>query len=128
MIAGDMDQRLRYPVDERLGADEAMVGQHVGAPRHMLAAAKTDFKMQRTCLPEQTLRGNFANFGHRDLRQHRVDQILLPRPPRLALRSAVKAVEGGGIAGFVRRHGAPVSAARRGRQAPPAHIRLRARP
>ena len=48
MVARHMHQRLRDAVEERLGADEAMVGQHVGAPRHMLAATETDLEMQRS--------------------------------------------------------------------------------
>ena len=85
MIAGDMNQRLRDPIDKGLGANEAMIGQHVGAARHMLAAAETNFEMQRTWLSEQTLRGNFANIRHRNLRQQRIDQLLLPGAQRLAL-------------------------------------------
>src|SRR3546814_14812294 len=97
-----------------------MIGQHVGAPRHMLAAAKTVLEMERTVAAEKPCGGHLALGRNRDLRQHGIDQILLPRAQRLALRSAVEAVEGGRVAGFMRRHGARVSAAGRGGQGPPA--------
>src|SRR3546814_19290548 len=57
MIAGDMDERLCDAVDEGFGADEAMVGQHVGARRPMLAAAEADFEMQRAVVTAQLLAG-----------------------------------------------------------------------
>src|SRR3546814_6691754 len=86
----------------------------------MLTAAETDLEMERTVSAEKPCGCHLALCRNRDLRQHSIDQILLPRAQRLALRSAVEAVEGGRVAGFMRSHGARVSAARRGRQAPPA--------
>src|SRR3546814_21060533 len=76
-IARDMDERLRHAVDEGLGADEAMIGQHVGAPRHMLAAAEADLEMERTVAAEKPCGGHLALGRNRDLRQHGIDQILL---------------------------------------------------
>src|SRR3546814_20152195 len=119
--------RLLHPIVERLGSSEAMGGRLGGAPRHMLAAAKTDFKMERTVAADQPRGGHLAFGRNRDLRQHRIDQIPLASAQRLALRSAVKQVEGGGGAGFMRSHGAPVSAAWRWRHAPPPTIRPTAR-
>ena len=77
-----MDQRLGDAVDERLAADEAVVGQHVGARGEVLAAAEADLEMQRAVVPEQALGGDRAFRGHRDLRQQRVDQRLLPGAQR----------------------------------------------
>jgi hypothetical protein len=62
-VAMHMDQRLRDAVEERLAADEAMIGQHVGALRHMLAAAEADLEMQRARLAEQALGGDRAFVG-----------------------------------------------------------------
>ena len=85
MVARDMDQRLRHPVDEGLGTDKPVIGQHVGTSRHMLAAAETDFEMQRTILSEQACRRHVAFDRNGDLRQQRIDQILLTRTQGLAL-------------------------------------------
>src|SRR3546814_21070073 len=74
---------------------EAVIGQHVGAHRHMRAAAETDLEMQRTIVAEQTLRANFAAIRHRDARQQAVDQLLLPGAQGLALGAAIEAVERG---------------------------------
>src|SRR3546814_8370607 len=54
MIPRDMDEGLRDAIHKGFGADEAVIGQHVGAHRHMLAAAETDLEMQRTIVAEQT--------------------------------------------------------------------------
>ena len=104
VIARDMDQRLRHPVHERLAADEAVVGQHVGAGGEVLAAAEADLEMERAVMPEQALGGDGAFRRHRDPRQQPVDEPLLPRAQRLALGAPVEPVEGGRIAGFVRGH------------------------
>ncbi len=73
-----MDQRLGDAVHERLAADEAVLGQHVGARGHVLAAAEADLEMQRALIVEQALGGDRPLGRHRDLRQQRVDQRLLP--------------------------------------------------
>src|SRR3546814_16778639 len=83
---------------------------------------------ERTVAAEKPCGGHLALGRNRDLRQHGIDQILLSRAQRLALRSAVEAVEGRRVAGFMRRNGARVSAARRGAPTPPAHVPPRARP
>ncbi len=97
MVARQMNQRLRDAVDEGLGPDEAMVGQHVGAGGHMLAAAEADLEMQRTRLSlgvaEQPRRAHLALCRYRYLRQQIVDQILLARAQRSALRPAIEPVE-----------------------------------
>src|SRR3546814_17009555 len=79
---------------------------HVGARRHMLAAAEADFEMQRAVVTEQRLGGHRSLGRHRDLRQQAVDQLLLAGAQGLALGAAIKAVEGGRVAGFVSGHGA----------------------
>src|SRR3546814_6653831 len=90
-----------------------MVGQHVGARRHMLAAAEADFEMLRAVVTEQRLGGHRSLGRHRDLRQQAVDQLLLAGAQGLALGAAIKAVEGGRVAGFVSGHGARPSRAAR---------------
>src|SRR3546814_10785725 len=50
---------------------------HVGAPRHMLAAAEADLEMERTVAAEKPCGGHLALGRNRDLRQHGIDQILL---------------------------------------------------
>ena len=101
-----MRQRLRHAVDERFGADEAVVGQHVGALGHVLAAAEADFEMQRAIEAEQAFRRHRTIRGYRDLRQQFVDQFLLRRAQRLALAATIQPVEGGGVAFFKCAHGA----------------------
>ncbi len=56
MLVADMAERGRDAVEERLAADEAVVGQHVGAIGEMLARAEADLEMQRTVLAEQARR------------------------------------------------------------------------
>ena len=46
-------ERGRDAVEERLRADEAVVGQHVGAVGEMLARAEADFEVQRPVVAEQ---------------------------------------------------------------------------
>jgi hypothetical protein len=79
----------------------------------MLAATETDLEMQRSPgsfgIAEQQCRCDRPFGRNRDLRQKRVDQILLPRAQGLALRAPVKAVERRRIAGFISRHAARVS-------------------
>ena len=106
MIARDMDQGLRHPVDEGLCADEAMIGQHVRAGCHMLPAAESDLEMQRAVLPEQAFRRHRAFQGHSNLRQQLIDQVLLPGAQWLALGTPVETVDRGRVARFVRSHGA----------------------
>ena len=45
----------RDAVEERLAADEAMIGQQVGAIGEMLAAAEADLEVQRAVVAEQSL-------------------------------------------------------------------------
>src|SRR5690606_42056130 len=99
MIAADVDQSLRDTVEERLGTDKSMIGQHVRARCHMLAAAKADLEMQWACLPEQALRRHFAFLGHGNLRKQMVDKILLSRAQGLPLGAAVETVQCGRVAG-----------------------------
>ena len=55
MLVADMGERGRDAVEERLGADEAMIGKHVGAVGEMLARAEADLEMQRPVVAEQAL-------------------------------------------------------------------------
>jgi glutathione S-transferase len=73
----NMAERGRDPVEERLAADEAMVGQQVGAVGEMLARAEADLEVQRPVVAEQGARADLAFGRHGDLRQQAVDQLLL---------------------------------------------------
>ena len=56
MPVADVAKRGRDSVEERLAADEAMVGQHVGAVGEVLARAEADLEVQRTVVAEQARR------------------------------------------------------------------------
>ena len=62
-------QRADDAVEERLAADEAMVGEQVGAIGEMLAAAEADFEMKRPLIAEQAGGVDRSRLGHRDRRQ-----------------------------------------------------------
>ena len=100
-----MGQCLRDAVDERLAADEAMIGQQVGTVSKMLTAAEANLQVQRLILSEQPLRRNLAIGRNRDGRQKRIDQLGLPLAQLVPARPAVQPVECRRIAGFVRGHG-----------------------
>ena len=55
MLVADVAERRRDAVEERLGADEAVIGEHVGAVGEMLARAEADLEMERAILAEQSL-------------------------------------------------------------------------
>jgi hypothetical protein len=50
-----MAERLGNAVEEGLAADEAVIGQQVGAIGEMLAAAEADLQMERAIVTEQPL-------------------------------------------------------------------------
>ena len=52
-LVADMAERLGDAVEERLAADEAMIGQQVGAIGEMLAAAEADLEVKRAIVAEQ---------------------------------------------------------------------------
>ena len=110
IIARDVNERLGDAVEERLGADEAVVGQHVGPLGEMLAAAEADLEMQRRRVAEQPLGGDRPFLRHAHLRQQMLDQILLPLAQGPPLAAAVEPVECRRIAGFVRGHAPPARA------------------
>ena len=56
MLVADMAERRGDAVEERLAADEAVVGQQVGAIGEMLARAEADLEMERPVVAEQALR------------------------------------------------------------------------
>jgi len=99
-----MGERGGDPIHERLAADEAMVGEQVGAVGEMLAAAEADLEMERAILAEQRARRDVALGRHFDLRQEGVDQILLALAQLVPARPPVEAVEGERVAGFERSH------------------------
>ena len=53
MLVADVAERRGDAVEERLAADEAMIGQQVGAIGEMLARAEADLEMERPVLAEQ---------------------------------------------------------------------------
>ena len=73
-VAMHMRQSRGDAVEERLTADKAMIGQHVGAEGHMLAAPETDFEMERAIIAEQSLRRYGAIGRHRYLGEQIVHQ------------------------------------------------------
>ena len=92
------------PLRNGSAADEAVVGQQVGAVGEMLARAEADFEVQRPVVAEQARRVDLALRRHRDLRQQRVDQLLLALAQLVPARPAVEPVERGRVAGLVRGH------------------------
>ena len=72
-------------VEEGLGADEAVVGEHVGAVGEMLAGAEPDLDMKRAVFSEQARGGDLAFRRHFDLREKPLQQVLLRRLPDGAL-------------------------------------------
>ena len=107
MLLADVRERGGDSVEERLGADEAVVGKHVGAVGEMLARAKADLEMERPFVPEQPPRRDLAFGRHLDLWQQLVDELLLALAQLVPARAAVQPVEGQRVAGFERGHGAP---------------------
>ena len=55
-LVADVAERGGDAVEERLGADEAVVREHVGAVRKMLARAEANFEMERATVAEQSRR------------------------------------------------------------------------
>ena len=78
MLVADVAERGGDAVEERLGADEAVVGQHVGAVGEMLARAEADLEMQRAVIAEQAARAvTSPSAGTAICGQQVVDQLLL---------------------------------------------------
>ena len=50
MAVADMRERPDHPVKEGLGADEAVIGQQVGAIGKMLSGAEADLEMERAII------------------------------------------------------------------------------
>src|SRR5205809_513704 len=104
MLVADVSKRCRDTVQERLGADEAMIGQHVGAVGKVLAGAEPNLKMQGPIIAEQASCAHFAFRGNGDLREQRLHQFLLTLAQFVAARPAVKTIERERIAGLVCSH------------------------
>ena len=97
MLVADAAQRGGDAVEEWLAADEAVIGQQVGAIGEMLARAEADFEMERAVVAEQASGRQLAFFGHRDLWQQIFDQRRLRRAQFVPARAAVEAVDRGGV-------------------------------
>ena len=110
-LSSHMGQRLRHAVEERLGTDEAVVGQQVGAVGEVFAAAEADLEMQRADLRRTGARPSPGLPPARRSAAAAVDQFLLPGAQRLADGAAVEPVERGRIAVLVCCHAALARAA-----------------
>ena len=66
VAVADVAERGGDAVDERLAADEAVVGEQIGAESEMLARAEADFEVERAVIAEQGARCDFAIRRHRD--------------------------------------------------------------
>ena len=77
MLVAEVAESGGNAVEERLRADEAMVGKHVGAVGEMLARAEADLEMQRPVVAEEAPRGDLALTRQFEFRQQPFDQLLL---------------------------------------------------
>ena len=101
MLVANAAERGGDAVEERLAADEAMIGQQVGAVGEMLARAEADFQVERAVVAEQAPRGQLAIVGDRDRGKQHFDQRRLRRAQLVPARAAVEAVDGGGVGAMV---------------------------
>ena len=97
-----MGQRGRDPVEEGLAADEAVVGEQVGAIGKMLARSEADLEMERPVVAEQTRRGDVALGGDGEPGQQRFDERGLLGAQFMPGRAAVEAIDGGRVGGHGR--------------------------
>ena len=79
MPVADMAERADHAVEERLGADEAVIGQQIGAIGEMLAGAEADLEMERAVVAEQGARIDRPFVRHAQRRQQSLDQSRLAR-------------------------------------------------
>ncbi len=93
----DMAERAGDAVEEGLGADEAVIGEQIGAVGEMLAGAEADLEMERPLVAEQDAGIDRPFVGHAQRRQQRLDQRRLAGAQRAALGAAVEAADGGGV-------------------------------
>jgi hypothetical protein len=108
MLVAHVRKRRGYAIDERLGADEAVIGKHVSTVREMLARAKPNLEMEGAIVTEQAAGTDLAVGGDFDLREEVVDEFLLTFAQLVTAGPSVETVQGQGIAGLVCRHaGAP---------------------
>ncbi len=104
MAVADMAEGADDSVEERLAADEAVIGQEVGAKSEMLAGAEADLQVKRPAIAEQCQAVDRPLFWNAQRRQQLVDQLRLPGPKLVPGPAAVKALQGRRIA-----HGAPIA-------------------
>ena len=93
MPVADVAERGRDAVEERLGADESVVGEHVRAVGEMLARAEADLQMERAVVTEQRARRDLALGWNLDLRQEALDQLLLTLAELVPARPSIEPVE-----------------------------------
>src|SRR5439155_24749911 len=104
MPVPDMRERGGDAVQERLGANEAVIGEHVGALGEVLARAEANLEVQWTVVAEQAPRRNLAFRRYCNLREQLIHELLLALAQFVPARPAVKPVEGQRIARFERGH------------------------
>src|SRR3546814_17064396 len=93
-----MAERGDDAVQEGFAADEAMVGQQVGAIGEMLPAAEADLEMQGAVVAEQAGGGDLSLLRDGVGGEQGVDQLLLHVAEIVPGLAAVEAVVGGGLA------------------------------
>src|SRR5689334_19707948 len=96
----DVAKGGRNAIQEGLGTDKAMIGQHVGAIGEMLARAESDLEMERAIFAEQPGGADLALERNLDCRKQSLDQLLLALAQLVTARPTVKAVEREGVAGL----------------------------
>ena len=94
----DMAERAGDAVEERLDADEAVIGQQIGAIGEMLAGAEADLEMERAIVAEQAAGRRSAPRPARSSAGSSVStSAACPARSGRPLRAAVEAADGGGI-------------------------------
>ena len=109
MAVADVPERGGDAVEEWLGADEAVVREHVGTVGEVLARSEADFEMKRALVAEQARGGHLTVVRYGNRGKERFDEFGLSLAKPVPARPAIKAVEGGRIALLERCHGAAAS-------------------
>ena len=104
VLVADSSERGGDAVEERLAADEAVIGEKIGAVGEMLAGAEADFEMERAVVAEQAPAVSSPSSGTAICGKQHFDQRRLRRAQLVPARPAIQPVEGGRIGFLVRRH------------------------
>ena len=79
LISLNVLQRPDHTVDERLAANESMLGMQFCLPRQVFSGAETDLELQRTTIAKQCA-GIERTIRNTDPRQQVLDKPSLPDP------------------------------------------------